>query len=78
MKYLEERYSASFYGYCNGDLLLDSSLIPLLRYIQNQMHSHHLLQKVHYVLNSIFGLPSRSTYECIRTFPRNDIDSRGK
>ena len=31
---LERRVNASFYGYCNGDLLFDGSMVPLLIYLR--------------------------------------------
>lgn len=46
MLYLEERYQSTFYGYCNGDLLFDSSIIQLLDYTNKQIQSNLLFNKV--------------------------------
>lgn len=46
MLYLEERYQSTFYGYCNGDLLFDSSIIQLLDYTNKQIQNHLLFNKV--------------------------------
>lgn len=46
MKYLEDQYEGQYYGYCNGDLLIDSSLIQLLTYIHSQQQQHTFLPHV--------------------------------
>lgn len=46
MLYLEERYQSTFYGYCNGDLLFDSSVIQLLDYTNKQIQDHLLFNRV--------------------------------
>ena len=43
---LERTVDAAFYGYCNGDLLFENSLVPLLLAIQDRIRTGELLPQV--------------------------------
>ena len=42
MMRLEQTYKASFYGYCNGDLLFHSSLLGALRVVRDKIRANEL------------------------------------
>ena len=42
MMRLEQTYKASFYGYCNGDLLFHSSLLGVLRMVRDKIRANEL------------------------------------
>lgn len=44
--FLERTVDAAFYGYCNGDLLFEDSLVPLLSAIQDRIRKGELLPQV--------------------------------
>ena len=43
MIYLERTYASTFYGFCNGDVLFHSSLIPALQEIRRSIDEKLLL-----------------------------------
>ena len=46
VQYLEQNYDSVFYGYCNGDLLFHSDLIPALYSISQHMQKGEIKRNV--------------------------------
>ena len=49
IEYIESRFQSTFYGYCNGDLLFHSDLIPALHSLASRIQSGALKNRVFFV-----------------------------
>ena len=79
MKYLEDQYEGQYYGYCNGDLLIDSSLIQLLTYIHSQQQQHTFLPHVFpFFFLSTIGFSCWSSYKHLCSFSKNHFIKTSK